>query len=221
MSQDAQQPARNYNLKDQKALDAFLQRLNAGGLFTVDSPDYVETDFKKLQAGSVYYLDRPETIESRVQSLENWQKKEDHSLEQEVTLCFVQQASPKFGELVIKDELRKVRPVSGTRVLQEWDGVVVTQGSMVFLVETKHYVRYDDIRKAQQKKMELDRDLANGTIAGWQNFRETALVIGGVDFPEDMRQLCKDEGIMVVTPSGGQFSLEWKFLQTTPWAFRR
>ncbi len=61
-----------------------------------------------------------------MQDLENWQTKENKSLEKEATLCFVQQAPRELGELVpvIRDHIRKVQnqTIQGKlNVLQEWD----------------------------------------------------------------------------------------------------
>lgn len=215
LSQETQQPAKSVTIHDQNALDRLLERSDAVGLCDVHCPDELVVDFECLQAGSFYHLETTKSLKSRVEDLENWQTKENKSLEKEVTMCFAQQAPPELGKLIIREDLRKVQNKTmqdKTAVLQEWDGVVITQSSLVFLVETKHSVKYDDIRQSQRKKIRLDGYLAAGNItdSGWQHFRgsKTVLVIGGVDFPEDLRKFCKDEGIMIVSPSGGRFWLE-------------
>ena len=91
-------------IKDQAALDRLLTRTYAAGLIPLSRPSILVTEFQDLDESLAYYLRTTE----RLENLENWQRKENQVLEREVTECFVKQAPPDFGKLVIRDDLRKV-----------------------------------------------------------------------------------------------------------------
>jgi hypothetical protein len=196
-------------IEDQADLDSLLKRTHAAGLIPLSRPNILVKKFQNLGQSSVYYLRTTE----RLENLENWQRKENQILETEVAECFVKQAPPDFGKLVIRDDLRKVNVTehrqddSEESLVQEWDGVIANT-RQVFLLEVKHSVREKHIRESLKKKKELDAALAENKISGWEQFCKTVLVIGGSDFPQHLRSQCKDHGIMIVRPSGGRFCLE-------------
>jgi hypothetical protein len=193
-------------IQGQADLDKFLQSNNAAGLCLVSSPTEVIRQFKMLDGTSVYCL----RTTKRLEIPENWQRKENKIIDQEVAQCFLHQAPCDFGELKICPDLRRIKLPGAKKdddVLQEWD-CVVENGARAFVVEAKHSLRRRTVDQIIEKKQELDAILAATKIPGWEQFSRTELVIGASDFPDDVRSYCKSKGIMVIRPSGGRYCLE-------------
>ena len=145
----------------------------------------------------------------------------------------LKQGESYYGKLSVRDDLRKVKVPDAKhnkQLLQEWDGVLVSNKTIV-LIENKHSPSSEDVAESLRKKDVFDALLKDGKISYCMGnvpgdaenkprlpctenssckcrSMETDLIVGGLLFHDNVHRMCKKKGIRIVRVSGERFCLD-------------
>uniref|UniRef100_A0A6T8MQ18 Uncharacterized protein n=1 Tax=Hemiselmis andersenii TaxID=464988 RepID=A0A6T8MQ18_HEMAN len=189
---------------------AHLKELMGGpggrGLFTLSDQTTLVSELGQLEEGETYYVDHP-MLDAR-RGDRSWRQKEDRAVEDEVTKCVIQEAGERHSGLTIRYGLRDVYRQDCRDRMQEWDGVVAN-GKVLFLLEVKHGVEAKHLELVKKKKRDFDSARDQGQLPEFKNFDTVFVAVGGTDFSSDLQDECMREGFLVISPSGGRYSMQW------------
>ncbi|GBC01287.1 hypothetical protein RclHR1_04130003 [Rhizophagus clarus] len=194
-----------YNMKSENEFDKFLRRIDAKGLGFFDSVgiEHVVTSLDSIDNDMKYHINS--SYLSAIKSQITWTQIEDRSIEEETSLALQNSLNKIFKSSV---RIFKSRIMFNEKkiAIMEWDGIMVVDDK-VFLCETKHNMTLDHINNLRLRLKEFPNKLLFTKDDEFQELMNKNYfgVACASFFPESLRSVAIELGIITVYPSGNRF----------------
>uniref|UniRef100_A0A7S0XZT9 Uncharacterized protein n=2 Tax=Hemiselmis andersenii TaxID=464988 RepID=A0A7S0XZT9_HEMAN len=215
------------SIEGQEGLKDWLRNMQVGSLSSDLNGGQGTTSFQDLDEGVIYWLKTGTAVSKLSRGmlrLIGWRENQDRALEDEVTRFVGTHENSSHAPLVCRPDLRNVK--SKNKKLEfEWDGILCN-GKEVIVVEAKQNVFVNmSLHPMTGRDMDYQYNDTVATLVGkWKNFTqalhageleafeefqhcEVLVFLGGRNFTKEARDVCTENGIYAVFPSGSNFQL--------------
>mmetsp|Transcript_8146 Transcript_8146/g.21007 ORF Transcript_8146/g.21007 Transcript_8146/m.21007 type:complete len:430 (-) Transcript_8146:17-1306(-) len=213
------------SINGQQAFDNWLRNMQVGSLSCDSNGGRGTMNFQELDEGVVYQLQTgtPVSRLSRgMARLIGWRENQDRALEDEVTRFVWTHENTSHAPLTCRPDLREVNSTVENHTF-EWDGVLCN-GKDVIVVEAKQNVFVNMSLHPTTGQDTSYTDTVTAVVGKWKNFTkalhagelehfedfqhcEVRLFLGARNFAREARDVCTDNGVYAVYPSGSNFQL--------------
>ncbi|GBB92073.1 hypothetical protein RclHR1_01960023 [Rhizophagus clarus] len=141
----------------------------------------------------------------------SWTKTEDSAMKDETSLAVMDALGKIYKSVELSSKKTIMNHLQAS--IMEWDNIIYA-GKIMFLLEAKHDItnasinseylnnfidEIEELKKLKSQRVNIETELL---------IRRPVGVVCGVNFPQQLRNVAKNKGLVVVYPGGGRYKVK-------------